>query len=189
MRYLSLIVLGISFFFMLVSCNNEEPSIEETVLTFTLVEKENFELNDLLDHSRRSIETDDRVLFTNESIDSYNLETHEIIFKDSFYSSLVELGSRNTNESLIGGSVLLDASSYDLFRVYIDDEFIYEGYFSQSMYSSLDPPGNKMKDIDGGVQLEYDSHFIDENDKYFVQDSRNSARIISFLETKKLIVD
>ncbi|MBN2853320.1 MAG: hypothetical protein JXQ23_11355 [Clostridia bacterium] len=90
-------------------------------------------------------------LFTNSDLMSVNWEKQEYLFTKEFLKKLP--ASDTQKKTYIGGSILLGTKARDKFSVYVDGQFIYEGEFEQSVFSSYLPTGAILKDIENGVSI------------------------------------
>ena len=112
---------------------------------------------------------DEVPVFTQNDIKYFDWEQQTIMLKnDNDLNLKAFLIGEHNNQTLSSFAT----TQRDKFIVYVEDEFVYSGYYSQAMISSFYAHGVTMKDIDGGVSIEnigLDSEFSDErlNDKLY----------------------
>ncbi|PKM93107.1 MAG: hypothetical protein CVU84_17510 [Firmicutes bacterium HGW-Firmicutes-1] len=106
-------------------------------------------------------EDNEKLLFSDEDIQEYIWETHEIKFNEEFLSKVGDLSSAyvssNSTMSHEGGSKLLGTLSMDRFIFTVNGERIYDGYFEPVLTSSNIPMGVIISDITDGVKLKLTS--------------------------------
>ena len=112
---------------------------------------------------------DEIPVFTQNDIEYFDWEQQIIMLKkDNDLNLKAFLIGEHNNQTLSSFAT----TQRDKFYIYVEDEFVYSGYYSQAMISSFYAHGVTMKDIDGGVSIEnigLDSEFSDErlNDKLY----------------------
>jgi hypothetical protein len=107
----------------------------------------------------------EKPIFTGDDIDYYDWNNQMIIFKKESGIDCKPIEDFEHNHQTLSSFA---TTSRDKFYIYIDDEFIYDGYYGQSIISSFLPIGITMVDVEDGVKIRYwilDN--MDKNDKRF----------------------
>ncbi len=158
------IIFLVLILLLFVSCKVEESDERSTIKFY------NCNSNDIE-------RTNKTLLFTDNDIDSFDWESQTIYFNENIYIQDELLEGRKA----VGiGSEIFSTGSRDLFLVYVDDELIYEGQYSQSYASSYMPIGVVLLDQLDGVRLSYS--MLDGN-----EDIRFDERIYKALNSNNLL--
>jgi hypothetical protein len=124
----------------------------------------------------------EKPLFTDADIQTYDWNTHEIIFDKDFLDKLKAKNNNDDTKMYIGGSKLFNTGLMDKFIVYVNKELVYEGFYMQSVLSSFYPVGATMVDLEDGIQITFND--IEGSN---VIDKRDDQRIYNILKQKNII--
>ena len=91
-------------------------------------------------------------MFTGDDIKYYDWNNQIIIFKEEYEIDCEPIENIEHNHQTLSSFA---TSSRDKLYIYIDDEFIYDGYYDQAYISSFLPIGITMSDIKDGVKIKY----------------------------------
>lgn len=117
-------------------------------------------------------------LFTEVDIEFYDWREHFFFFlKESALNLSVMNNLENNHQTLSSFAT----TSRDKFYLYVNDELIYTGYYSQSGLSSFYADGITMQDIDNGVLINADDN---EGDNV---DYRMDDRLFNALKSNKIL--
>ncbi len=116
---------------------------------FKLVPKPepDFKVTILVDHKELGTTTEE-VLFTDDDIDFIDWELQEYYFTPEY----LEENGKALEDPLLGFE-LLDISNAKNFKVYVGGEMVYEGDFTQPVFSSYMPTGYVMDDYMNGIVM------------------------------------
>ena len=156
----SKIILSITllFIFMLVGCNNftNDGSNKVVIEFYNAVPTETYSGEYLVS---------EKPIFTGDDIEYYDWNNQTIIFKKESEIDCKPIENFESNHQTLSSFA---TTSRDKFYIYVDDEFIYDGYYGQSIISSFLPIGITMIDVENGVRIKYwtlDS--MEKNDERF----------------------
>ncbi|XMB66566.1 hypothetical protein RI065_09720 [Mycoplasmatota bacterium zrk1] len=116
-------------------------------------------------------------IFTGNEIESYEWDTHTIIFNSEFILSMEKKNLKEEDEILLGGSTILDVYYPDQFALFLEGEELYRGYLAPPVYSSFLPMGPRIANSENGIVI----MCIDGK-----LDTRNDDRLKDFLEKNHL---
>lgn len=98
-------------------------------------------------------------------IEYYDWNNQTIIFKKESGIDCKPIENFEHNHQTLSSFA---TTSRDKFYIYVDDEFIYDGYYAQSVISSYLPIGITMIDVENGVMIKYWTlDNMEKNDKRF----------------------
>jgi hypothetical protein len=157
---------------LFVGCKDEElynHKIEEEKLNFTI------EVYNSIDNANTS--DNKRLLFTEQDIESYDWEEQRIYFNDNI---IIPDSLSDVLKKPYIGSEIFNTGNFDKFLIYINEELIYEGYYSQSPASSFGAMGITMCDEYDGISIVFGGIVGSE-------DFRFDQRIHEALESNELL--
>jgi len=117
-------------------------------------------------------------LFTEEDIEYYDWKQHIIVFKEKSMLKLSRLGGLEHNHQTLSSFA---TTPRDKFYLYVDEELIYTGYYSQSRISSFYAEGITMENIENGVLIKKDIK------KSGSIDNRLNDRLYNALKKNKIL--
>lgn len=130
----------------------------------------------VLKSGKNSITREKILVFDEMDIESYDWDSHIIIFTKDFLERDV-----NTlqEDSIEGGSRLLDCNANEVFVVYINNKKIYQGIVEPPLYQSFLPGGPIISDIKNGIKIEV----------HYGEDLRSSQEVYNALRAHGLILN
>ncbi len=123
----------------------------------------------------------EKPMFTGDDIKYYYWDMHTIIFKEESEIDCKPIEHFESNHQTLSSFA---TTSRDKFYVYVDGEFIYDGYYSQSFISSFLPVGITMRDRENGVNITYFS--LDNKDE---NDKRSDDRLYDALKANGILAE
>ncbi|MDM8534641.1 hypothetical protein QUF55_08095, partial [Clostridiaceae bacterium HSG29] len=121
----------------------------------------------------------EKPMFTGDDIEYYGWNNQTIIFKKESGIDCKPIENFKSNYQTLSSFA---TTSRDKFYIYVEDEFIYDGYYAQSMISSFLPIGITMIDIENGVKIKYWA--LDNMDK---NDERFNDRLYDALKANNIL--